>query len=123
MRLISLSPPILIASFALLGGDLLYFVQNGVWHAFSSADALALLGFNIPASGFWLGLSPGWPLLALGLAVGEAGLVQNRILAAKEKRMFERLRRENEECRARERHADMLVKRQRRLSRILNRAA
>ena len=123
MRLIRYSPPLLVASFSLLGADLIHFLKHGFWHGLTTLDALNLFGLNIQMDGFWLNVSPGWPLMVLGLIVGEAGLIQNRILAAKEQKMIAQLRIETEERRARERHTDMLVKRERRLNRILNRAA
>jgi hypothetical protein len=123
MRLIKFSPPILVVGLALLGADLFHFLKYGAWHGMTSADALNYLGWTFQADGFWLNVSPGWPLLVLGLIIGEAGLIQNRILAAKEQKMMERLRIECEERRAHERHADMLVKRERRKRHILERAA
>ncbi|MBI5119517.1 MAG: hypothetical protein HZA67_00820 [Rhodospirillales bacterium] len=123
MRLIRFAPPFLVLSFAFLGVDLFNFVQHGVWPGATSAELLNGLGLNIDAPGFWMNMSPAWPLLVLGLAIGEAGLVQNRILDAKEQRMIARLRVEAEERRAKERHADMLVRRERRVRRILDHAA
>lgn len=123
MRLIRFAPPFLVVSFTFLGVDLFNFVLHGAWPGATSAELLNGLGLDIDTRGFWMNISPAWPLLILGLAVGEAGLVQNRILDAKEQRMIARLHIEAEERRAKERHADMLVRRDRRVRRILGRAA
>lgn len=123
MRIISLSPPLIIPGLVLLGSEAIRAVTHGSWPTPSIADALTYLGFALSDTAAWLNLSLGWVFLLVGLFVGEVGLVQARAIAAKEKKMMARMKVEAEERRASERHADMVQRRSRRLHHILNRAA
>ncbi|CAA6606148.1 exported hypothetical protein [Rhodospirillaceae bacterium LM-1] len=123
MRLIALSPPLLLTGLALLGISAASLILPNLDQGLTIGGLLNYLDATAPVGGLWLEISPGWPILVLGLILGEAGLVQERVLAVKEQKMLARLRALAEEHRASERHADMLARRQRRMSRILNRAA
>lgn len=123
MRMISLSPPILVTSLVLLGSDGFRYVLKASWQSFTLNDVLHLTGMASALPGTWLDLSFGWVLLTLGLVVGEIGLIQERVRAVKEEKMMARLKLEAELRRAEECHADMLKRLVRRKSRIIKNPA